>query len=460
QGCYRLRRGDGPSYCADPRALRRLPGASLAPDPAALHGYLCFSHVPAPLSAFAGIHACPGGAEFSWQEGLPEGSGETERTAELRDLLEQAVVRRLGPEREVAVFLSGGLDSSLIAALLVRLGIRTHLFTLDFGPPWNQELEYAQQVARHLERPLQVVPTGAREIRGAIEATARALFQPFGDGVTVPLYLLGQAAAATCGVVFNGEGGDQLFGGWANKPMVAAELYGAEGYSREAAYLETYHRFLGQTDRLYAPWFRRQAAELDPGVWLRPALEAPGFRTLLHRLRAANLRLKGAQNIAPRCVQLAAAHSLAVRAPFFDEKLAEWSFRLGPEWFLQGSCEKYLLKRAAEPWLPEAVVWREKRGMGVPIAEWCSGPLRRVIAGRFSSRKLRRQGWLEPHGVRELLRAATDPAEFRRRRWGEKVWCLFLGQVWVDVQDPPLDWAAVGESEAAEKARGRKRGRA
>jgi asparagine synthase (glutamine-hydrolysing) len=208
--------------------------------------------------------------------------------------------------------------------------------------------------------------------------------QPFGDGVTVPLYLLGQAAAGSAGVVFNGEGGDQLFGGWVNKPLVAAELYGAGDYDREAAYLRSFHRFYGMTDSLYTPRARAAVGAPDVGAWIRPALNADGFMSLLHRLRAANLWLKGAQNIAPRCVQLAAAHGLRVRAPFLDRALTEWSFRLPPEWFLHGACEKHLLKRAAEPYLPSEVVWREKRGMGVPVTEWCLGPLRREVARRLS----------------------------------------------------------------------------
>jgi len=134
--------------------------------------------------------------------------------------------------------------------------------------------------------------------------------------------------------------------------MIAAEVYAGEGYDRERAYLATYHRFHGLTDRLYTREARSVVGEVDAGARIGPYLNAAGFSSLLHRLRAANLWLKGAQNIAPRSRQLAVVHGLLVHAPFLDQELVEWSFGLPSEWFLRGPCEKYLLKRTAERYLP------------------------------------------------------------------------------------------------------------
>lgn len=445
-GCYWWKEA-GTVWCASSPRLPPLTGSSPRRlDSAALHGYLCFSHVPQPRSIFAGVAALPAGsttvlsagraaitAGHAWSESPgpdtdPDGGPET-----LRRLLRAAVERCLGEETEAAVFLSGGLDSSLIAALLREAGVRLHLFTLDFGPPWNQELAFAEQVARHLERPLHVVPAGPGQVREHLEATAAALEQPFGDAVTVPLYLLGKAASQMCSLAFNGEGGDQLFGGWANKPMIAAELYGGTNYDRLDAYMATFHRFWGLTDTLYTPGARELVAGVDARDWVRGALEAPGCASLLHKLRAANLALKGAQNIAPRAIQLGAGHGLRVRCPFFDPKLANWSFSLPPEVFLQGACEKYLLKQVAERYLPGEVVWREKRGMGVPSAEWCLGPLKREIAHYLGKQRLQRDGWFEPRVVDALRKGVDQPGEFRSRRLGEKLWLLLMLHVWMDV---------------------------
>ena len=319
-------------YASDARVLQRLPGISNQLNPAALHGYLCFSYVPTPLTLISGVAAAPAGARFrvtskgerscenqaAWREFPPLALNEEEAIAELRKRLQTAVEQRVGAEREVGVLLSGGIDSSFIAALLVELGVKVHLFTLDFGPPFDAELPYAQQVAAHLGQSLNIVSARPPQIRSALTATAAALEQPFGDGVTVPLYLLGQAAAKHVSLIFNGEGGDQLFGGWTNKPMVAAELYAGKDYDREAMYLNTFHRFYGFTDQFYTSYAQEAIDKVDVGSWLRPALAAKGFKNLLHRLRAANLWLKAAQNIVPRATQLATVHGLHVRSPFFD----------------------------------------------------------------------------------------------------------------------------------------------
>ncbi|MCS6777970.1 MAG: asparagine synthase C-terminal domain-containing protein [Chloroherpetonaceae bacterium] len=437
---YTLRREGAFWFASDLRVLRRLLDHEARLDPISLHGYLCFSYVPAPRSVLCDAGVVPAGGclqvdargrctlmeTVEWRE-QPVGVFDQEAAvSQLRALLRQSVQEQASDLCEASVFLSGGLDSSLIAALLAEAGVRVHLFTLDFGPPYNGELGYARQVAAHLGRPLHVVPCGERQVQGALRATAAAMEQPFGDGVTVPLYLLGRAAAQVSGVVFNGEGGDQLFGGWNNKPMVAAELYAGAGCGREAAYLATFHRFYGLTDRLYAPRARDVLRRVDAGAWVRHALEREGFRTLLHRLRAANLAHKGAQNIAPRARQLAEAHGLQVRSPFFDPVLAQWSFGVPSEWFLQGACEKYLLKRVAEAYLPAGIVWREKRGMGVPTTEWCRRGLRRTVAGLLAPRRLKRDGWFDPEYVTGLIRGTEEAAEFRQRRQGEKLWLLVM----------------------------------
>lgn len=441
-------------FASDLRVLQQLPEVSACLDPVALHGYLCFSYVPTPLVVLSQISSLPAGEQLvvraggewrsentaTWHEESPTKLSETEGIADLRDRLRAAVAQGLGHEREVGVFLSGGIDSSFVAALLVELGAKAHLFTLDFGPPFDTEVTYAQQVAAHLKQPLTIVPARPEQIRVALVPTAAALEQPFGDGVTVPLFLLGRAAAQEVGTVFNGEGGDQLFGGWTNKPMLAAEVYATKVYAREKTYLSTYHRFHDLADAYYTPRARELTQTVEVGEWVRPAFKAAGFTSLLHRLRAANLWLKGAQNIAPRAVQLGAVHGLRVKSPYFDRALTEWTFCLPPEWFVRGAIEKHLLKRAAEPYLPSGIIWREKRGMRVPTTEWCLGPLRKQVAHSLGPRRLEREGWFNPAAVTALRRGQDQSDEFRSRRIGEKLWALLMLQLWIEARDRPLRW--------------------
>ncbi|HNJ43861.1 MAG TPA: asparagine synthase-related protein, partial [Acidobacteriota bacterium] len=216
--------------------LIEITGRSIV-DSQGLYGYICFSYVPTPLTPIDGIAAVPAGETLCWQAmtGTPESVEKTIlrrslRTHEWRedqvtvDDEDSAVsaLRRLLTEateslvtdvagNQVGVFLSGGLDSSIVAALLVRAGVKVKAYSLDFGGYGLPELEFAEAVASHLRIPLVKVPAQPKHIRRALQSTVQALELPFGDGVTVPLYLLGQAAGKEVNIVFNGEGGDQLF---------------------------------------------------------------------------------------------------------------------------------------------------------------------------------------------------------------------------------------------------------
>jgi len=418
----------------------------------ALYGYTCFSYVPTPLTAIAGIQAVPAGMRLGWQlegDGFihwtershqwrqftePVGS-ETEAVSHLQSLLKQAMARHLAdsPSEPVGVALSGGLDSSIIAALLVQMGVSVRAYTLDFGIEETAEVPQAEQVARHLDIPLVRVKVTPAAVRRSLPATAAALDQPFGDAVTVPLSLLYQVASQEVGILFNGENGDQLFAGWTNKPMIAAEIYqavtmGLPAESFEQQYLRTFHRLQGYERDLFQPDLLAQVQCLNPLTWLEEALDPQFSHTLLHRLRRANLMLKGAQNIQPRATALAQAHGLQLRSPFCDLPLAEWTFRLPGEWFLQGACEKYILKRAVEDWLPAEIVWRSKRGMGVPITAWCLSALWHDLGDWLNPERLRQEGLWQPDLAARLVRG--ELGTIQHRRIGESLWLLVMWQQW------------------------------
>ena len=442
--------GDTLWAASDPRLLRNLPGVSCDLSPDALHGYLCFSHVPTPLTAAMGVSALPAGHRLTvtagrteevcgpaWREREPSPLDGDALAWELRGLLRAAVTRRLENEHDVGVFLSGGLDSSLVAALLAEAGARVHLFTLDFGPPFDIELPHARQVAAHLKRPLHVVPARPADIRGALEATSAAMRQPFGDGVVVPLYLLGRAARAHgLDTVFNGEGGDQLFSGWANKPMIAAELYRPAGgdleAEREAAYLATYHRFWGHTQQLYTAQARAAVAGVDAGAWVRPALTADGFPQppapaagrqpaaqggAEHRAARRPAR-RGARPASPDAVLRPGAHGLDFRPAFRmvpARRVREVRPGSGPP---RHSC-------------PPRSSGARSGGMGVPddrVVPGSPAPGGRALAfapAAEAGRPVRPRRRRPP-----AARRGPGPGEFRRRRVGEKLWTLLMFHVW------------------------------
>lgn len=438
--------------------LARSQGKSPQINLAALYGYSCFSYVPTPITPVQAVMALPAGIEqtwegdgagqvrslrshslVTWRESPTQLEDEATAIAQLQELLKTAVERQISDLRDepVGVLLSGGLDSSIVAALLVQAGVRVRAYTLDFGLDFDDsslpEWPYAERVAQALGIPLVKVAANPRRIRAALGATAKALDLPFGDGVTVPLYLLNQAASQEVQVIFNGEGGDQLFAGWTNKPLIAASLYqadhpeGTEPFAQQ--YLRTFHRLWGYEAQVFAPAVLSEIQTLNPQDWLYPALDPTATQGLLHRLRRATLMLKGAQNIHPRATNLALAQGLRVRSPFCDPALAQWAFGLAGTLCLQGACEKYILKRAAAPWLPADIVWRPKRGMGVPLTTWCLNEWWRDLGQWLNPGTLAAEGYWQPDlAFRTALGDLSGTIQ--GRRIGEVLWLLVMWQQW------------------------------
>ncbi|MCS6781619.1 MAG: asparagine synthetase B family protein [Gloeomargarita sp. SKYBB_i_bin120] len=415
-------------------------------DPLAVYGYACFSYVPTPWTPYKSIRAIEAGWQYTWEAGkltsqkaspvLADWHEQADPLAdeaiavqELRDLLEEAVARQTCDlhQKTVGILLSGGLDSSTIAVLLKRAGLKVRAYTLDFGSYGISEMAYAQKVAQHLQIPLVKVECSPRRVKQSLSAATKALDLPYGDGVCIPLWLLYQTARQECEVLFNGEGGDQLFAGWTNKPLIAAYVYQNQPVSFVDQYLQTFHRLWGYGPAVFAPSFWQQVKHWYPGDCLQDALAGKG--SFLARLRRATLMLKGAQNIHPRATNLALALGLRLRSPFCDEHLAKWAFTVKAELFLRGACEKYILKRAVEPWLPAEVVWREKRGMGVPLTQWCLGPLWRDLGQWLNPKRLEAEGIWRPDLAARVAFGGLG-SELRKRRIGEILWLLLAWQCW------------------------------
>ncbi|MBG0743693.1 MAG: asparagine synthase [Cylindrospermopsis raciborskii KL1] len=429
-----------------------------------LYSYCCFSYITNPLTPVEGVFSVIAGQEivfsldnhfneagnippkinspqvrktYEWRENPEKITDETVAIYQLQNLLKNAIQNQIQylNNEPVGVFLSGGLDSSIVAALLVKSGIKVRAYALDFGKFGVSEYPYAQKVAEFLNIPLVKVDGSPKNIKKAIIPTVKALDLPFGDGVTVPLYLINQIASQETQIVFNGEGGDQLFAGWTNKPLIAAGVYQNQ-YSQHPEngsflqqYLHTFHRLWGYESKVYQAKTYDQIRQLNAQEWLLDALDSHFCPSLLHRLRRANLMLKGSQNIHPRATAISFANGLNVRSPFCDLALAEWTFQLSGELCLQGACEKYILKRAVENWLPAEIVWRQKRGMGVPLTSWCLNDLWYDLGNWLNPGILGEENIFYPDiGIKVIT--GQLGGNIRGRRIGEILWLLIMWQLW------------------------------
>jgi asparagine synthase (glutamine-hydrolysing) len=437
-------------FASELKQLLAIPGLPVAFDPVALHKYLTFSFVPGEDVPVRGVRRILPGRVAAWdgarltatdyvtlREAIdPELADRGAAVRLVRRTWRQAVARRLNGEPEVGLYLSGGIDSAGVAVWLRKAGVGVRAFSLDFGEK-SVDRGTAQAVAAHLELPLSLVKVSGEDVAAALLDLVWKLDLPFGDAVTGPHYLLGRAAReAGLPAVFNGEGGDQFFGGWTSKPMIAAELYAGlfEDDSREERYLRSYHRFYGREGQLYTPEFQAQVG--GPGqrrAHLAPYLASEAAATFLNRIRLADIALKGSQNILPRAERMSNAWGLDARVPLFDRPLAEASFRLPPSMKLHGATEKYVLKLAMQRHLPREVVWRRKFGMSVPITDWVLGPLAPAVEELLGPASLARRGLFQPAYVERLRRGQNDPDETRRRRIGERVWALLVLEAWLRV---------------------------
>ena len=449
----------------------------------AVYGYSCFSYVPTPLTPVENILAVPAGKEIVWYleqnqippnppyqggklEITPNHGGEVKITpnhggevknlhewreapvllenegnaiAQLQILLQNAIHRQIADlnSEPVGVFLSGGIDSSTVAALLVQAGVKVRAYALDFTPILGDsrfsEFPYAQQVAEYLNIPLVKVEVTPQKIRKAITFTAEALDLPFGDGATIPLFLLSQVASQETAVIFNGENGDQLFAGWTNKPLIAAGIYNQEhpGVAKEfnRQYLDTFGALSGYEKSCFQPDVYSQIKSINPQDWLEEALNPAFSAHLLARLRRATLMLKGAQNIQPRANNIGLSQGLWVRSPFCDLQLTEWAFQLPGNFCLRGVCEKYILKKAVESWLPSEVVWREKQGMAIPVTALCLNSLRNEVKTWLAPSKLKGQGIWQPSFPYQVL-SGNMGGNIRKGKIGRILWLMMMWQAW------------------------------
>jgi asparagine synthase (glutamine-hydrolysing) len=416
----------------------------------AVHAYLAFSYVPAPQTLVKGVQAVPPGKfiqlEFQagWKvrqceqtkliEPVSHLGGEKQGAEQLRHEIQQAVNRRLpAREAEIALTLSGGLDSSAVAVALAHSERKVAAFHLDFGAPFDEEKPFAQATAAKLGFALHFIPVQVAKGEGEtlLRHVVDAMPQPYGDPVTLPHYLAAKAIAGQgYRLFFNGEGGDQLFAGWANKAMFAAEIFGSTENDRVSSYLQTFHHFYGLEQILYSPKLLAAATDLRP--YVTPYLDEPRFESLFDRLRWTNIWMKGSGNIVPRIATLARANGVHQQAPLFDRRLARFALSIPPNLLLQGTTEKYLLKQALQGLLPDEVINRTKRGMGVPATEWCLGPLKPFIK-KWLAYAVKKRGLFQKDYINTLLKGEDVPAELRKRRIGEKLWQLAILELWLEI---------------------------
>ena len=435
------------AFASETKAFLAMPGFDVRPNPASLFALLVLSFIPGQASMFQGVSELepgrhvvvdasgrigPSVAHWTLREQIEDQPLEY-FTTEIARLCNDAVLRRVPADGKVAATLSGGVDSSAVVAILAQHGLRPVCFSAAFGDGQPNELGYARLVAEHCKvehRVIDVEPEGFLDL---LPTVIWNLDDPLCDCITVPNYLLAQAAAREASVVFNGEGGDPLFGGPKNKFLILGEWYRAYGrYDRPRAYLASYHKFYEHTGELCTREFL-QASGGSPALedYVRPFLDDASVGNFLNRLMHLNIKLKGGQNILVKVDKMLSANGVEPASPLFDRRLAEFSFSIPPVLKRRGDVEKFAFKKAIEHLLPHPVVYRKKAGMGVPLNHWFRRePLRGYTREVLLSPRARARGNFDMKFVERLVSGKSPAHAVGRDRGGELLWMLLAIELW------------------------------
>jgi asparagine synthase (glutamine-hydrolysing) len=441
--------------------LRALPRGEIDLD--ALEAFLAFNSIPAPLTIFRGTRKLPPGHLLVWEGGesrierfsrpapapaaeLRDGD-EAELIEELRARLRDSVRAHLVSDVPVGVLLSGGIDSSALAALAAEESsepLRT--FSIGFEERSFDELGDARLVAgrygtRHRELVLR--PDAAL----LLPALAEAFDEPFADSSALPTYLVSQLAAGDVKVALSGEGGDELFGGYYTyvadllalraggaarlaRPLVerlpssgarASFDYKAKRFVRAAHLppLERHHAWkeIFTADARAELTGRRHG--FDPVDVYRTRFSETHGADLLARLQDVDLGLYLVDDLLVKTDRASMAHSLEARVPYLDPIVTNLALALPTRHRVRGFRKKVLLRKAVAPLLPRQIVRGKKRGFSIPAAAWLRGELEPFARETLSPETIRRQGFFRPEAVTRLIDAhvaGTD--DLSRRLWG------------------------------------------
>jgi asparagine synthase (glutamine-hydrolysing) len=455
----------------------------------ALEGFLAFNSVPGPLTIFRDVRRLPAGHVLVWEKGRAElqrfarpapvaaelvrREGEAELASELRDRLADSVRAHLVSDVPVGVFLSGGIDSSLLAALAARTSsepVRT--YTIGFAEGSFDETPDARLLAerygtRHEELVLR--PDAAL----LLPALADAFDEPFADSSALPTYLVSQLARRDVKVALSGEGGDELFGGYFTyaadllaprfsglarlaRPLVerlpvstarTSLDYKAKRFVR-AAHLPPLERHHGWKE-IFSADARAELtgsrSDFDPVALLRARYDETGGAEELARLQDVDLGTYLVDDLLVKTDRASMAHSLEARVPFLDTAVTDLALALPTRMKVRGLRKKILLRQAAQPLLPAGIVRGRKRGFSIPAAAWLRGELEPFARDVLSTDTLRRQGFFRPDPVRELIDAHTTGREDLSRQ----LWGLLAFTLWHErhVERPPGPVRGVGIAE-------------
>ena len=467
-------------FASELKAILAHPAITRRLDTVALNQYLSLEYVPTPRTIFENVKKLPPGNVLTVAEGrvdlrtywdLDLSQGENslpvrgeDLVAEFRQAFEKVISLEMLADVPVGVLLSGGLDSSSVAAVMSRLNPgRVQSFSIRFDERSFDESGYARRVARHLGTEHHEMTLSPGLMLDLVPRIAGFMDEPLADSSIIPSYLLSEFTRRRVKVALGGDGGDELLGGYSTLqahrllgyyhrlfpgvlgrrlipwlidrlPVSFSDLsfdFKARRFvsGQELPHVERHHRWLGsfaadERQRLLGPlaqgWSNPVGSILD-SHWRAAPLKDP-----INRIMYCDMKLYMEGDILPKVDRASMANSLEVRVPFLNNILLDFADRLPLEFKLRGLTTKHILRRAMAGLLPRSVIRRGKKGFNIPVAKWLTGPLRPLAEDMLSSQRLKRIGLFDHLYVRGLL----DEHLAGRKDNRKLLWTLLVFEMW------------------------------
>jgi asparagine synthase (glutamine-hydrolysing) len=455
-------------FASEIKALLRIPGIRATVNLKAVWDYLAYRYVPGPKTLFAGIRKLMPGTTAIWERGklterrywsAPDGdpphvqqpSGDAAEAFLSR--LDEAVKLQMVSDVPFGAFLSGGLDSSTIVALMSRHNSKVRTYSVGFGEDGYSELAYAAEVASHFGTQHHEVMVAHRDMIERLPTLVAFRDAPVSEPSDIPIYMLACEAARSVKMVLTGEGSDEILGGY---PKHVAERF-ARGYQMIPGYLR--HRLIEPLTHALPYGFRRiKTAVTNLGIEDSPERFVRWFGALNRNERdqLSVLRLNGTpvanvppfdtdphasalrrilyfdqtswlpDNLLERADRMTMAASIEARVPFLDHKLAAFVSSLPDNFRVRGLRTKWILRQAGRQLIPERILSRPKVGFRVPVNEWFRGEMRDYLLDQLQGTASRTRDYYDTRVLGQLLAEHING----RQNHEKLLWALLNLEIW------------------------------
>ena len=453
-------------FASELQCLLRHPQISRELDRDAIAEYLALGYVPEPRTPFAAIRRVPAGTYMRftatgeetvryWDPASFVEKPVDARTAvaETQRLIEAAVAKQVMSDVPVGVFISGGLDSSILATLASRIigPDRVHTFSAQFAEESYDESGDAAVLAKRMQTRHVPVRTDEETLLEALRNVTTRVAEPLADPAILPTFLLARTAHEHVKVILSGDGADELFGGYPTYigHKIAPKYDALPGFVRGGVRRLAFalpssgkkvtleyllKRFVSDAELPWSErhlrWFGTGLADAATIARITPALEAANAapRDPLSAAMLLDYRSYLRDNLLVKVDRATMLSSVEARAPFLDRDVTAFAMSLPPDLRVRGLTTKWVLKKAAEKWVSRDVIYRRKRGLSVPIASWINHGLRSEVDRLLAPKRLRAEALVDEQQVTRLL------AEHRsgRANHAKALWAVIMLQYWVE----------------------------